>query len=125
MLGVGVEHLLVASSGSGRLVLELPAAAVGWLSNEAPAGRGPVAAWLERGEQETFIRSARRDVQTTREEAFTMVLIGVDPHKATHTAVATQPGDRGRQRMALAAVTHAPTNAAATSTRTPMLLPSP
>src|SRR6476620_5068360 len=53
MLGAGVEHVLVASSGLGRLALELPAARVsGWLLNEAPAGRGPVAAWLERGEQQ-------------------------------------------------------------------------
>jgi hypothetical protein len=36
----------------GRLALELPAArSSGWLSNEASAGRGPVTAWLERGEQ--------------------------------------------------------------------------
>jgi hypothetical protein len=48
----GVERVLVASSGLGRLALELPAARVsGWLPNEAPAGQGSVAAWLERGEQ--------------------------------------------------------------------------
>jgi hypothetical protein len=48
----GVERVLVASSGLGRLALELPAARVsGWLPNEAPAGQGPVTAWLERGEQ--------------------------------------------------------------------------
>src|SRR5213083_691644 len=52
MLGVGVERLLVASSGPDWLALELPAARVsGWLSNEASAGRDPVTAWLERGEQ--------------------------------------------------------------------------
>jgi hypothetical protein len=44
--------VLVASSGLGRLALELPAARLsGWLSNEASAGRGSVTAWLERGEQ--------------------------------------------------------------------------
>ena len=58
----GVERVLVASSGLGRLALELPAARVsGWLLNEASTGRGPVTAWLERGEQRSFIRSARRD----------------------------------------------------------------
>ena len=52
MLDAGVERLLVASSGPDWLALELPAARVsGWLSNEASAGRGPVTAWLERGEQ--------------------------------------------------------------------------
>ena len=35
-----------------RLTLDLPAArSSGWLSNEASAGSGPVAAWIERGEQ--------------------------------------------------------------------------
>jgi hypothetical protein len=48
----GVERVLVASSGLGRLALELPAARVsGWLPNEAPAGQDSVTAWLERGEQ--------------------------------------------------------------------------
>ena len=52
MLCVGVERVLVASSGLGRLALELPAARLsGWLLNEASAGRGLVTAWLERGEQ--------------------------------------------------------------------------
>jgi hypothetical protein len=49
---LGVERVLVASWGLGRLALELPAARVsGWLPNEAPAGQGSVTAWLERGEQ--------------------------------------------------------------------------
>src|SRR6476646_5040417 len=52
MVGWACERLLVASSGLGRLALELPAARLsGWLSNEASTGRGPVTAWLERGAQ--------------------------------------------------------------------------
>src|SRR6266516_2666275 len=52
MIRAGVERVLVASSGLGWLALELPAArSSGWLSNEASTGRGPVTAWLERGEQ--------------------------------------------------------------------------
>jgi hypothetical protein len=68
-LGKGVERLLVASSGLDRLAFEVPAARwSGWPLNEAPAGRGWVTTWLERGVQ-PFIRSARRGVHHDHKEA--------------------------------------------------------
>jgi hypothetical protein len=51
------------------------------------AGRVLAAAWLERGEQSPFIRTARRGIPTTvglKEEV--MFVIGIDPHKRSHTA---------------------------------------
>jgi transposase len=57
--------------------------------NEAPACRCPAAVWLERGESTVFIRSAHRGFHPyAREAQLMMVLIGVDPHKGSHTAVA-------------------------------------
>jgi transposase len=47
--------------------------------------------WLERGESTFFIRSARRgaiDSPAFHERVTMKVLIGVDPHKGSHTAVA-------------------------------------
>jgi transposase len=61
-----------------------------WLLNETPARRRLAAVWLERGESTFFIRSAHRGVSfsDTREGVVMKVLIGVDPHKGSHTAVA-------------------------------------
>jgi hypothetical protein len=50
------------------------------------AGWVLAAAWLERGEQSPFIRTARRGIPTTvsvKEEV--MFVIGIDPHKRSHT----------------------------------------
>src|SRR6266540_4481292 len=98
MLGAGVERVLVASWGLGRLALELPAARwSGWLSNEGArrsgSGYGVArkrrAAPLSGVPVVTFAR--------VYEEDFMMVIIGIDPHKATHTAVAI---DRDEQAIA-------------------------
>src|SRR5919197_3846313 len=82
MLGAGVGRVLVASSGLGRLALELPAArSSGWLWNEASADRGPVTAWLERGEQHLHQECPSwRSHTFTRRTPMTMI-IGIDPHK--------------------------------------------
>jgi transposase len=69
------------------------------LRTKRSADRSSVTAWLERGEQITFIRSSRRDVPTGHEEAFTMMLIGVDPHEATHTVVAVDEHEQPVARL--------------------------
>src|SRR6201987_4616424 len=65
-----------------------------WLSNDVPAHRGLAAAWLKRGgsagSRFSGIRHARRGSSSgSREEEPFMagVMIGVDPHKASNTAV--------------------------------------
>jgi hypothetical protein len=56
----GVERVLVASSGLGRLVLELPAArSSGWLSNEASARLPPRGFVPSRGQGRCLGRAAR------------------------------------------------------------------
>src|SRR5215218_802168 len=100
MLCAGVEFVLVAPWGLGRLALELPAArSSGWLSNEASAGRGPVTAWLERGEQHLH-----QECPSWRSHTFTRrtpmtVIIGIDPHKATHVAVAIDGNEDAIARL--------------------------
>ena len=71
------------------MALELPAARVScWLSNEALAGRDSVTAWLERGEQTPSSGVPVVTPIRVYEEELMSVMIGVDPHKATHTVVA-------------------------------------
>src|SRR5208282_5088373 len=82
-----------ALRGPGRLALEPPAALLGWLSNDVPACRGLAVAWLKRGVSATKVLElgvpatvlARRK---GRSVSMAAVMIGVDPHKASHTAVA-------------------------------------
>jgi transposase len=65
----------------------------GWLSNDVPACRGLAVAWLKRGVSATKVLElgvpatvlARREGRSVYMAA---VMIGVDPHKASHTAVA-------------------------------------
>jgi hypothetical protein len=77
----------LASRVSGRLAQEVPAALRGWLLNEPPACRCSAATWLEKGESTFFI--TRRGFTLYPCEAQIMkVLIGVDPHKGSHAAVA-------------------------------------
>jgi hypothetical protein len=52
---------------------------------------GSAAVWLERGQHSSTsrIRSAHRGPQSCdRNWRISMVMIGIDPHKRTHTAVA-------------------------------------
>ena len=68
----------------------MPAACEGWLSIELTSGRFLAGVWLERGASEYRPESG---VSTSAkpsmpEEANLMTMIGIDPHKATHTAVA-------------------------------------
>src|SRR5260370_8265423 len=75
---------------------------MGWLPNRLPAAcglayergaslSGLAAAWLERGANadSSEIRHARRGASPEMKEwLMAAVMIGVDPHKASHTAVA-------------------------------------
>src|SRR5260370_36991207 len=75
---------------------------MGWLPNRLPAAcglayergaslSGLAAAWLERGANadSSEIRQARRGASPEmKERLMAAVMIGVDPHKASHTAVA-------------------------------------
>ena len=99
----GVERLLVASSGLG-----------GWLSNclllarrvGFRTKRQPVGVRSRRGSKEassTFIRSARRGVPHVHEEDFMTVIIGIDPHKATHMAVAIDGDEQAIARLEVTA----------------------
>jgi hypothetical protein len=68
-------------------------AVVAWLFNDVPARRGLAAAWLKRGASARgFWNQAcppRFSPGIREEEPFMAgVMIGVDPHKASHTAVA-------------------------------------
>jgi len=88
------DWLLVASEGlAGGLET---CRRFGWLSNEAAAHRVLAAAWLERGgSDDTLIRSARRGTTTadSHEESIVFV-IGIDPHKGSHTAAVIDDGEQ-------------------------------
>ena len=69
----------------------------GWLPNDVPACRGLAVAWLKRGVSATKVLElgvpatvlARR--KGKERVSMAAVMIGVDPHKASHTAVAISP----------------------------------
>src|SRR5262249_19154632 len=80
----------------------LPAAFVAWLSNDVPACRGLAGAWLIRGARAPSgipgmgrARHGRYPRSKTGRRVFPMVavMIGIDPHKASHTAVAIDPAE--------------------------------
>ena len=80
------------SDPAGGLFKCLPPERVGFLTNCPPVGHLTVV-WLERGESTlTQIRSAHLGFTTTR-KASAMTMIGIDPHKATHTAVAVDDNE--------------------------------
>jgi transposase len=64
--------------------------------------------WLERGESagRSEIRHARRGPIEFEEDGVAVVMIGIDPHKGSHTAVALDPGEveLGRVRVRASAV---------------------
>src|SRR5215469_10695519 len=79
----------------------LPAALVAWLSNDVPACRGLAVAWLIRGARAPSgipgigrARHGRSPRSKTGRRVFPMVavMIGIDPHKASHTAGGDRPG---------------------------------
>src|SRR5215472_10130446 len=92
----------VERSPVGWLSYPLPVALVAWLSNDVPACRGS-----RRGVAHKRGASAKRDPWNwacpprslpqvkDREEGVVMVaaMIGIDPHKASHTAVAIDPAE--------------------------------
>src|SRR5215469_10638523 len=80
----------------------LPAAFVAWLSNDVPACRGLAVAWLMRGARAPSVipgigraRCGRYPRSRTGRRTVLMVavMIGIDPHKASHTAVAIDPAE--------------------------------
>jgi hypothetical protein len=64
----------------------------GWLPNDVSAGRGLAVAWLKRGEcrkvLELGVPATVIPAGKGRGVPVAAVIIGVDPHKAPHTAVA-------------------------------------
>ena len=65
-----------------------------WLSNDVPACRGLAVAWLKRGASASEVLESGvpatvfPSVKDGGGHAMAAVMIGVDPHKASHTAVA-------------------------------------
>jgi transposase len=81
--------------------LALPSALVAWLSNELPARQVLPVAWLEKGAKpcRSDIRGARCGLPMPAREnerglPVAAVMIGVDPHKGSHTAVAIDAAER-------------------------------
>lgn len=67
----------------------MPAALWGGLTNELLARRDPAVVWLERGTHNEHLQSGVPTAVFIDDRRITVtVMIGVDPHKATHTAVA-------------------------------------
>jgi len=75
----------------------------GWLANEEPPVRVLTAVWLERGtctdDPKQECPRGPDSCETT--EVLMTVIIGIDPHKASHTAVAIghYEGELGRTRV--------------------------
>ena len=91
-------RLSVASEVPGRLVLEVPAVGLAvWLSNELPAaGISPGCGSKEVREHDDPKSGVPTAVSSdATEEDAVKVMIGVDPHKGSHTAVAIG-GDEAR-----------------------------
>ncbi len=61
---------------------------LGWLTNELLARRDLAVVWLERGTHNEHLQSGVPTAVFIDDRRITVtVMIGVDPHKATHTAV--------------------------------------
>jgi transposase len=84
------------------LVLDPPAGPCAWLTNDVPACRGLAVAWLKRGASAASTISLELGMPATvpcvvfqgREHFMAAVMIGVDPHKASHTAVAISAAEQ-------------------------------
>ncbi len=76
----------------------------GWLSNEVSAGWCPLLGCgsKEARTQSTRIRSAHSGF-TVYEKGIVMTMIGIDPHKATHTAVAVDDDENVNDEFTLEA----------------------
>ena len=86
---------VVSRGPMGWLSNRLPAGSV-WLFNDVPARRFLAVAWLERGAQPAgpAIRHARHGHLRPGEGlVMAAVMIGADPHKGSHTAVAISPAE--------------------------------
>ncbi|MCP4306831.1 MAG: hypothetical protein GY788_18535, partial [bacterium] len=66
---------------------------VGFLTSCLLAGY-PTGVWLERGENTINPNQECPPRSTVYEEGIVMTMIGIDPHKATHTAVAIDDNER-------------------------------
>jgi hypothetical protein len=79
---------LALISAAGRFMV--------WLSNDAPACRGLAVVWLMRGVNASDLESGMPAADPFfpvggEEPWMDAVMIGVDPHKASHTAAAIGP----------------------------------
>jgi hypothetical protein len=86
---------VVALRGPGRLTLDPPAGpVVAWLTNDVSVCRDLAVVWLKRGASASGVLELGMPATVfTRVPAgggplMATVMIGVDPHKASHTAVA-------------------------------------
>ena len=74
--------------GSGRWALYVPAALWGWLSIELLAGRFLDWGVARKRREHIKLKSGVPTSVHHDQEGIVMTMIGIDPHKATHTAVA-------------------------------------
>ena len=77
----------------GWLSIRLPAGGWAWLTNDVPACRGLAVAWLKRGASASEVLELGMPATVPSAEVkedcpMAVVMIGVDPHKGSHTAVA-------------------------------------
>lgn len=82
---------LIGCEGSDRLAPKLLAVLTVryWLAHSVPAGQSLPVAWLDRGVTAFLeLRLPAAGIPTDRRTERSMVIIGIDPHKASHTAVA-------------------------------------
>jgi transposase len=76
--------------GSWRAGSRSACAPLGWLCNEGPPARLSATAWLERG-MHTRPHQACPPWSHTYGQQTVVIMIGIDPHKESHTAVALDP----------------------------------
>lgn len=67
-----------------------PCRPMGWLIDSVPPPSGTLAVWFDRGMQvdRLEVRMPTAHAPSQRARGRPMILIGIDPHKSTHTAVA-------------------------------------
>lgn len=68
-----------------------------WLAIEVPACRVLPVVWLKRGESRIVLKSdmpAAVHIDSDRGDGMVSVIIGIDPHKGSHTAAAIDPAEK-------------------------------
>ena len=97
----GLQPDSVQGAGRHRSADLLPP--LGWLLNSVPSRPAPVVVWLDRGMATVLqvrVPTTARPVPATM-GALAVITIGIDPHKASLTAVAVDPSGRslGHRRL--------------------------